>query len=326
VLDPTAAPGLAAADGASLSVQGRVVVNALANPAATAANGAVQAGDYQVVGSGVSGRFTLSPSSSGSLALGHTSAPDPLITLPTPATTPSVANNTATPLGAAWNTQDLGSPVIQGDQATGLVSPNGVDARGIVQLFPGVYRSIQIGGGTVNFNPGVYILSPASSLAYSLDVTGGNVGGAGVMFYNTGGDFVPSTGYPDNNDARWYDPGPSGTNAPPATQGFQGNFAGIRIDGSRAEVALSALQGPRDPFNGVLIYQRRANTQGLTITGGNLALAGTIYAKWARLEISGAGTFSAQFIVGSMQVSGSDTVTLTGGASFARASKVFLVE
>ena len=92
----------------------------------------------------------------------------------------------------------LGSPSVGAGSATGLQPPNLVDAHGTVQLYPGVYRSIAIGGGDVNFNPGVYVLSPADGTAYALDVTGGNVTGAGVMFYNTGGDFVPVTGSPDS--------------------------------------------------------------------------------------------------------------------------------
>src|SRR5207245_2091039 len=138
------------------------------------------------------------------------------INLPTPATASSIANDTASPPSPAWSTQALGSPSIEDGSASGLRSPNHVDANGNVQLFPGVYQSITIMGGTVSFNPGIYILSPSNNSSYSLDVSGGTVTGVGVMFYNTGGDFVPNTGYPDYNDATLYNPGPSGTNAPPS--------------------------------------------------------------------------------------------------------------
>src|SRR4051812_1921789 len=108
------------------------------------------------------------------------------------------------------------------------------------------------------------------------------------MFYNTGGDFVPSTGYPDSGDASLHDPGPSGTNAPPSSQVAQGNFAGIRIDASSADaISLTALSVDGDPFRGMLFYQRRANMQAIEITGGNLSLAGTLYAKWAPLSLAG---------------------------------------
>ena len=69
----------------------------------------------------------------------------------------------------------LGSPAVADEQATGLLAPNYVDADGTVQLFPGVYQSITVTGGALNFNPGVYILSPSNNPPYVLDVTGGNV-------------------------------------------------------------------------------------------------------------------------------------------------------
>ena len=76
----------------------------------------------------------------------------------------------------------------------------------------------------------------------------------------------------------------------------------------------------------MLIYQRRANTQAIEITGGNLTLSGTIYALWAPLEYSGGGTYQAQFIVGSMRLSGRDALTLSNSGSFGKANQVFLVE
>ena len=327
VLDPTAAPGLTVADGASLVVNGRIIVNSPAHPAAVAGDGQVEAADYQVVGPTVSGSFQPYPGTSGRLELSHTPAADPLINLPTPAATPSKGTGTATPIGTAWNTRMLGTPSVQDGQASGIVEPNYVDSGGTVQLFPGVYQSITVTGGSVNLSPGVYILSPANSPAYVLDVTGGTVTGAGVMFYNTGGDFIASTGYPDYGDAGLYTTGPSGTNAPPSTPGFQADFAGIRLDGgTNANITLSALSESGDSFSGMLIFQRRANMQAIELTGGNLSLSGTIYAVWAPLQFSGGGTYQAQFIVGSMQLSGNNTLTLSNSGSFGKANQVFLVE
>jgi hypothetical protein len=169
-------------------------------------------------------------------------------------------------------------------------------------------------------------------------VTGGRVTGSGVMFYNTGDDFVPNTGYPDYNDASRYDPGPSGINDPQSDPSLTSKFTGIQINSSNAnKISLSGLSDPGDPFNGVLIYQRRANTQAINITGGsNLSLlTGTLYAKWAPFNITGGGTYQAQFIGGSMQVqpdplSGPGTLTLNWNGStlrtFGRANEVFLVE
>jgi hypothetical protein len=326
LLDPTAAPGLSVQAGAGLVVDGRIVVNSPASPAATA-TGQVEAADYRIAGPSVQGTFQPYPASRGQLALDSPPAPDPLVNLPVPASTASAANNTATPLGSAWNTRPLGSPLVQQGQSSGLVDPNYVDGNGTVQLFPGVYQSITVSGGTLNLNPGVYVLSPSGSPLYTLDVTGGIVTGSGVLFYNTGADFVPLSGYPDSGDAELYNPGPAGTGAPSSSADFQGNFAGIRLDTSgNAQISLSALLAPGDPYNGMLIYQRRSNMQPLTVAGGNLTLSGTIYAAWAPLSMSGGGSHPAQFIIGSMQITGNDTITLSYASLAGTANEVFLVE
>jgi hypothetical protein len=327
LLDPTAAPGLSIGAEAGLIVNGRVVVNSIAGPAAVAAGSSVEAADYQVAGPTVTGSFSAYPGTAGRLRLNQPAAPDPLIHLATPAATPSAANNTACPIPPGWSTQILGSPTVTDEQATGLVDPNSVDASGTVHLYPGVYGSITVSGGTVNFSPGVYILSPSNSPPYALDVSGGRVTGAGVLFYNTGGDFVPATGYPDSGDASLYAPGPSGIGRPPGDPQFQRNFAPVRIDASGGGgISLTGLNAGGDPFSGMLIYQRRANTQPIAITGSNLALCGTIYATWSAIFFSGGGNYQSQVIAGSMQVSGTGVVSLNYSPCVAKAPQVFLVE
>src|SRR5262249_60670513 len=59
-------------------------------------------------------------------------------------------------------------------------------------LFPGVYSSIKITGGTVNFNPGIYVVTGGKTNA--IEITGGTVTGTGVMFYNTASNYDPGTG------------------------------------------------------------------------------------------------------------------------------------
>src|SRR5262249_54534396 len=151
---------------------------------------------------------------SGTITYNQGIMPDPLIDLPTPGGASTGAtdttNNTATTVSSgSWSTQSLGSPAVTNQNAKGLTSPNYVDTNGTVQLYPGVYSSISISGGNVNFNPGVYVLSPQKNTPTTLNITGSNgstVTGNGVMFYNTGGDYVASTGYPDYGDASTYDP------------------------------------------------------------------------------------------------------------------------
>jgi hypothetical protein len=327
-LDPTASPGLSVTGGASLIADGRIIVNSTASPAAVVDGGSqLEAAVYQVAGVTSPGTFSPYPGTLGPFGLNQPPAPDPLINLPTPATTASTANDTATPLSPSWSTQLLGNPAVETGDASGIQLPNHVDSDGTVQLYPGVYQSIKVTGGTVNFNPGVYVLSPSNNPTYALELTGGTITGDGVMFYNTGGDFVPSTGYPDSDDARLYDPGPSGANAPPSSQLFQNNFAGINIDSSNSQyISLSGLSVDGDPFSGMLLYQRRANTQAINITSGNLSLTGTLYAKWAQLNLSGGGNHQAQFIVASVRMSGQTTLSIVPGTLSGSSNNVFLTE
>ena len=83
------------------------------------------------------------------------------------------------------------------------------------------------------------------------------------------------------------------------------------------------------PFNGILFYQRRRNVAVPILTGNgtDVKLTGTIYAKWANFDLSGQGTYNAQFVVGSLQLSGNGLVTIHAtGKNFGTANLVFLVE
>jgi hypothetical protein len=165
----------------------------------------------------------------------------------------------------------------------------------------------------VNFAPGIYVFTGGSNPA--LNITGGAVTGTGVMFYNSGSDYNPTSGTPDVNDG-----GTLGTT--------NATFGSISFSGS-STVTLTPLSDSGSPFNNLLIYQRRWNNSSISIGGNStrLSLSGTTYAKWASLSISGPGSYTAQFLVGDMTVSGGGTVTIqAAGRNFGRANLVFLVE
>ncbi len=151
----------------------------------------------------------------------------------------------------------------------------------------------------------------------AISITGGAiVRGDGVMFYNTGSDFVVGSGLPDANDGD----GPVGS--------LNGaNFGDVTINGSN--VQLTGLINAQSPFNGMLFYQRRWNTKGADIQGSGTStkLAGTLYAKWANFKIAGSGKYDAQFVVGSMALSGQANITLNyAGKNLGKANQIFLVE
>lgn len=233
------------------------------------------------------------------LHAGSLPTPDPLLNVPTPTTANGVIN------------RDLGSPSINNGNANGLVSPN-VKTGGTVFLNPGIYASISINGGTVVFNPGIYVLKGGGA-----SIGGnGSVTGTGVMFYNTGSDYNATTGAPDTSD------GSASPNPPGGT-----TFGQLSIGGGGTFSLTAPTTGT---FTGMAVYQRRWNTQSMSIGGnGSVSVSGTVYAKWAALSVGGTGAYSSasQLIVGSMSLGGNGDVTINlAGQTLAKTNQVFLVE
>jgi Flp pilus assembly protein TadG len=287
-LDPGALPGLQVNGGGTLTVKGRVVVNAQATGApfaATADGGALlRASTIDVVGQvNNSANFLNLIGQQGSpLTTGALPEFDPLVNLPTPTTASGV------------NPTDRGSVRI---------------SSGTQTLDSGVYSSLQISGGNVTFNPGIYVLTGGLTISGSA-----NVQGNGVLFYNTGTDYNPATGNPDRHDGQILGTDPNAT------------FGGISI--TAGNVNLQPLNSGNNPLNGMLIYQRLWNTQPINIhPGANVNLGGTIYAKWAALNLTGQGQFDAQSIVGTVQVTLTGDLTIDyKGRQLGQANQVFLVE
>jgi Flp pilus assembly protein TadG len=194
---------------------------------------------------------------------------------------------------------------------------------GTTTLSPGVYRTISISNNAnVTFNPGIYVVGAGfNGGGNTLDFNGGatiSVGAAsggisGVLFYNAGSTYTTA---PEADN---------GATAPGNSTKFgKMNFNG----GSGTLTPYNNANNSLDPLNGILLYQSRWNTQTASIAGGStLGLTGTIYAKRANFALSGGGTFNAQFVVGSMAISGGATLTINAtGKNFGRANQIFLVE
>jgi hypothetical protein len=239
-------------------------------------------------------------------------APDPLANLATPTTSNGVTNATkgSYPQAPSGSTGTLTASANQPQNISVTNSNN-------YTFIPGVYQSISVTGGTATFQPGIYVVGVSANGGGSvLTFNGGTVTGSGVMFYITGSNYNASDGMPDVND---------GTSSPP--KNVPGNFGGLSMGGS-GTTTLTPYSNTGSPFNGILFYQRRWNNQGASITGGNnTSLSGTLYAKWANFQLAGSGNFNAQFLVGSMSITGQSTVTIDAtGKLLGRANVVFLVE
>ena len=342
VLDPSARPGINISGNGSFIVNGTVYSNSegggvdengvnvnngnSGTSISVSGNGVIKAKDVRTVGGVNSPSKFQNYVSGGPNPLHAKQLPvsDPLQFLPTP----RVANGVDPTLRGA-PTSSNGSQTTNDPSGKNFVQT--VSGVRTMYLFPGIYTSITITGGNVNFYPGIYVLRPTSSGATVLNIGGGTIVANGVMFYNTGSNYNPTTGAPDINDLG---------SSPPATDGALFGIISITkpatltpIDRTNASYNYGAYTPgapvPSSDFNGMLFYQRRLNTQPLSMSGNSSSanFTGTYYAKWGAVNISGQATYNVQFVVGSISFSGQGTLTLNSiGGNFSLTKQVFLVE
>jgi hypothetical protein len=364
VLDPGATPGLSVSGQSTLRVRGSIVVNsaqggvdengiAVDGPSPTPAASAGQPNDsskgiyaerIDVVG-GVDRPAQFKPINPGDPSplrtrqLGET---DPLRSFPVPTVALGVDKTFRGDV-------QIGGGNSQGVQPGGYVSGvNSIAKQGDVIanglhiaaaddaiLHPGVYSSIAIQGGTTYFIPGIYVISAnkKNQSVFSISGVSPLVIAEGVMIYNTGHNYNPDNGNPDSNDGETPPPGNSDLEDGAMLGSFSLN-RGMKfspLDTTKYDYA-SLYNGAKhvsERLNGMTYYQRRRSKQGLSISGNSsdADISGTWYAKWAPLSISGNGSYDAQFIVGSISLSGNGTIVLQGaGKNRGKANQVFLVE
>ncbi len=196
-------------------------------------------------------------------------------------------------------------------------------------LHPGVYDKIAIEGGLVHFIPGIYVLASQKQNQDVLKITGGEASFDGSMFYVTGDNYDPVSGWPDTTDLDNPPPAPDGALLGRVTINAEMHFSPIDTDAYNYSSYYSGAPAIPETYDGMLFFQRRRNPEKTTIVGNSADgyLSGTIYAKWAPFEISGQGAYNAQFLVGSIDVTGQGDVTvLAAGGNKGKANQVFLVE
>ncbi len=343
VLDPTARPGFSIGGNARLTVNGAVYSNSegggltqngtpinngnSGNSITTNGNHAfIVAQNVSTVGGVNSPSNFINYTSGGPnpLQTGQLPVPDPLQFLPTP----TVANGVDPTLRGAPKSSKGSQTLNDPSGKNNIQTVGGVKT---MNLFPGIYNSITITGGNVNFYPGIYVVRAQSSGAAVLTISGGTVVANGVMFYDTGNNYNPTTGAPDINDFNA---------TPPATDGalfgtfsISGAVTLTPIDTTNSSYNYGGYQAgapvPSSVFNGMLIYQRRLNTEPLSLAGNSTSanFTGAYYAKWATVNISGNASYNIQFVVGSMAIAGNGSITLNSlGSSFSLTTQVYLVQ
>jgi Flp pilus assembly protein TadG len=260
----------------------------------------------------------------------QTAAPDPLQSLATPTTSNGVPSVSVYPNylgGGAWDLtpttpQDFNVQDNAGTFPAGIYGNVTFSGNSTATLVPGIYSSLGFNGGTVTLNSGIYVLNAANlkgSQPQSFSVSNGATitsASGGVMIYNTGSDYNPSTGTPDTNDGSTLGSDPQNP-----------QMGQISINGGA--VNLSPITTSSSPFAGVLLYQRRWNALQASVGGNSntVNLSGTIYDKWGDFKLAGQGRYQAEFVVGTLTISGNGTVTIDAtGKMQGRVNQVFLVE
>ncbi|HUY87709.1 MAG TPA: pilus assembly protein TadG-related protein [Pirellulales bacterium] len=305
-MDANARPGIGLNGNGSLQVNGTVVVNS---------NGGGLTENGQPINNGNSG-YAINATGNGNLkaldvkSVGGVNDPS-MIT--------NYDGSTQSPLHTGAATQsdpfEFLAPPTTGNGAVatnyGAVKLSGNQS---VTLSPGVYNSISASANsTVTLEPGIYVIQGGG-----ISLSGnGTVSGTGVMIYNTGSDYNVNTGLPDSAD---------GSSLPPA--GGNPAFGALSITGN-GSLNLTSYANSASPYDGLLFYQRRLNTQPIDLSGNASvdSMQGTVYAKYALINLSGNGTMNTQFAVDSVIFTGNGTLTIDdANQRVADSDQVFLVE
>ncbi|MHC5544727.1 hypothetical protein ACYOEI_41370, partial [Singulisphaera rosea] len=152
---------------------------------------------------------------------------------------------------------------------------------GSLTLNPGVYSKINASGSShLTLNPGIYIIAGGGfTVAGSASVSG-----TGVTIYNTNAAF-PGSG---------------------------GAYGAFTVSGSGTVSLTSPSSGS---YAGVLLFQDRGNTAGVSISGsGVVGSSGTLYAPSAMLTLSGSGRITLPLIVDKLTLSGSASDIASAGS------------
>jgi parallel beta-helix repeat protein len=172
---------------------------------------------------------------------------------------------------------------LTGPSTTGLTNYGAVSyTNGAHTLSPGIYTSIKASGtASLTLSPGVYLIEGGG-----VTVTGSaSVSGTGVTLYNT------SSNYPSNT----------------------GSYGGITLSGN-GTFSLTAPTG--GPYAGVVLFQARANTRAISLSGGAAAgLGGTVYAPAALLFLGGNASVNGALVVNQLSLTGNAASTQAADAA-----------
>jgi hypothetical protein len=177
--------------------------------------------------------------------------------------------------GAASVADPLAS--LTGPSTSGLTNYSAARySNGAHTLCPGIYSQISASGNaSLTLNPGLYLIEGGG-----FTVTGNaSVSGTGVTIYNTSSNYPSSTG----------------------------SYGGITLSGNGTFSLTAPTSGL---YPGIVIFQPRANTRAVSLSGSAAAgLAGTVYAPGALVYLSGNATVNGALVVNELSLSGNAAST-----------------
>ena len=193
---------------------------------------------------------------------------------------------------------------------------------GVTTLNPGVYDWIEIDSGAVVFAPGIYIIRNTNPLTgIALNIVAGTVTANGVMFYVTNSSGYDATsGTPDDNDG----------DSPPTTPWTSALLPSVLINAALPGSSFSPLASAGSPFNGLLIYQRRADFSPIVVAQSSLigssSFSGALYAKWGNVLFIGGGSYDMQLVAGTVGLVAVNGMSIVPSTLLPPAQDIFLVE
>ncbi len=310
-LDPCANPGIALSGNATLSINGAILTNSgrggqdqYGNTVNLGLSGSgIDIGNNNSIrGRTVSVRGGVNASGVSRITNFVSGGPNPLIAnlrrvLADPLASLPIPNST--------NTRPAGTTAIPNNHWNRAANQRDVVSVTNGQnttISPGIYADISVNpGGRLTLNPGVYIISPTgSNQGFRIN---GSVTGSNVMIYLTSSNFTGnSPGANDVSDGPLnttvVNPTDTSCSFTPATSNdgsvSYSTFT-ITPGGSSNNVNLSGITDPGSPFYRILVFQRRRNTNTVTVSpgsGSTCNLNGVIYSKWAPFSVGGNGSTS----------------------------------
>jgi Flp pilus assembly protein TadG len=146
--------------------------------------------------------------------------------------------------------------------------------------------SVSMSSGSKTINPGIY--------TSAISLSGGSLTLASGTYYLEGGITMSS-----------------GT-ITSAAGGVTIYAESGSVDLSGGTISLNAQT--TGPYKGILIFQSRTNSSGLTMSGGTQTYTGAVYALDATMSISGGTYTNTTFVVKSISISGGTVGTVNGAA------------